>query len=59
MRFAGVGLVSSSPLRATGNQACGFAAATRVNGSMSAPIARRCSSSDCPRRARSAFSKSG
>ena len=55
-RFASVGVTSSSGVRSTGAEACGLAAATRVNGANSAPIAAAYSSRVCPRRARRALS---
>ena len=55
-RFASVGVTSSAALRSTGADACGLAAATRVNGANSAPIAAAYSSRVCLSLARRAFS---
>ena len=55
-RFTSVGVTSSAALRSTGAAACGLAAATRVNGANSAPMAAAYSSRLCPRRARLALS---
>ena len=49
-------MTSSAALRSTGADACGLAAATRVNGANSAPIAAAYSSRVCFSRARRAFS---
>jgi hypothetical protein len=48
-RLAEVGVTSSATPRSTGADACGFAAATRVNGAKSAPIAAAYSARDCLR----------
>ena len=55
-RFASVGVTSSAASRSTGAEACGFAAATAVNGANSAPMAAAYSSRVWPRRARRALS---
>ena len=57
-RFDSVGVISSAALRAVGAAACGFPAATWVNGANSAPIAAAYSSRVCLSRARRAFSAS-
>ena len=57
-RLAAVAVTSSSALRLTGAAACGFLAATSVNGSNSRPMASAYSSRVCPSRARRAFSRS-
>ena len=55
-RFSAVGVTSSAAPRSTGAAACGLAAATRVNGANSAPIAAAYSARVSPSRARRAFS---
>ena len=55
-RFASVGVTSSAALRSAGADACGLAAATRVNGANSAPIAAAYSSRVSLSRARRALS---
>jgi len=57
-RLTALGVTNSAALRPVGAAACGLAAATRVNGSNSAPIAAAYSSRDCLSRARRAFSNS-
>src|SRR5262245_15474103 len=58
MRFSGRGVRMSSTVRATGNQAFGFAAAISVIGAIISAIARRYSGSATPRCARRALSNS-
>ena len=55
-RFSAVGVTSSAAPRSTGAAACGLAAATRVNGANSAPMAAAYSARVCPSRARRALS---
>ena len=55
-RFASVGVTSSAAVRSTGADACGLAAATRVNGANSAPMAAAYSPRVCLSLARRALS---
>ena len=56
MRLSGVAVTISLGSRATGNQACGLAAAISVIGASTRPSAARCSSRPRPRWARRALS---
>ena len=59
IRFVGVGVTSSSAVRAVGNQACGLAAATSVKRAISRPTTSMCSDNERPWWARRALSKIG
>ena len=59
MRLSGEGVAISVAVRSSGNQAYGWAAATRVNGAMSAPSTVRWAGASRPARAARTFSNSG